>query len=444
MVADRLHAELLRPCTGFLPAVIVFADMPEPNVWIPRGHGFGTIPKLADRNSCGSFIEGRVIVTFLGQSDRTGKEIPVHTPQTHIRTVKVSGYKSLRNAQIELTSLNVLIGANGSGKSNFASLFEFLAASLDAELDGYVGRTGGPDSILFQGAKTTDEIAAAVTVSTVAGTGTLHQRCAFKPPDSLFYSGNHAGRPTNVDRSDELAIDDLCSVIKHDGAGHPGHLIYESLKSRTFRLHLRDTSLNSPIRTECYIEDNQRLYSNGGNLAAMLYLIKQTEPKVFERIRSTIRRVVPGFDEFVLEPKRLNPKNILLNWKQTGSDYILGPHQISDGSLRSMALVTLLLQSGSGLPDLIVLDEPELGLHPHAASMIAGLIRAASVRSQVVVCTQSPTFVDEFSPEEVIVAETRDRESQFRRLDPESLRSWLEDYSLGELWQKNVIGGGPV
>lgn len=374
----------------------------------------------------------------------------MHTPGTHIRTVKVSGYKSLRNAEIQLTSLNVLIGPNGAGKSNFASLFEFLAASLDGRLDGYVGRNGGPNSILFQGAKTTDELAVAVTVSTkstdstAAGTGTLHQRCAFKPPDSLFYSGNHARRPTNADRSDELVIDELCSVIKHDGAGHPGQLIYESLKSRTFRLHLLDTSLDSPIRTECYIEDNGRLHSNGGNLAAMLYLVKHTQPKVFERIRSTIRKVVPGFDDFVLEPKRLNPRNILLNWKQTGSDYLLGPHQISDGSLRSMALVTLLLQQGSDPPDLIVLDEPELGLHPHAASMIAGLIRAASVRSQVIVCTQSPTFVDEFLPEEVIVADTRDRESRFRRLDPESLKGWLEEYSLGELWQKNVIGGGPV
>lgn len=368
----------------------------------------------------------------------------MQTPKSHIRTVKVSGYKSLRHAEIELTSLNVLIGANGAGKSNFASLFNFLAASLDAKLDSFVGRNGGPHSILFQGAKTTDELAVAVTATTDAGTGTLYQRCAFKPPDSLFYSGDHAGRQTNIDRSDEILIDDLCSIIKHDGEGHPGRLIYESLKSRTFRLHLLDTSLNSSIRTEGYIEDNEQLHGDGGNLAARLYLFKQKTPKVFERIRSTVQKVVPGFDDFVLEPKRLNPKNILLNWRQTGSDYILGPHQLSDGSLRSIALVTTLIQPISDLPDLIVLDEPELGLHPHAATMIAGLIRAASVNSQIIVCTQSPTFVDEFLPEEVIVAETRDRESSFRRLDADSLQNWMEEYSLGELWQKNVIGGGPV
>lgn len=364
--------------------------------------------------------------------------------QPQIHTIRVSGYKSLRQCEIELTSLNLLIGANGAGKSNLASLFEFLTASLNHGLEEYVGRNGGPNSILFQGARTTDELAVAVTVSTVAGLGTLHQRCAFKPPDSMFYSGNHGGRPINIDRSDELVIDGLCSVIQHDGAGHPGQLIYESLKSRTFRLHLLDTSLNSPMRTECYIEDNARLRSDGGNLAARLYLFKQTTPRVYERIRSTIRKIVPGFDDFVLEPQRLNPRNILLNWKQLGSDYLLGPHQFSDGSLRSMALVTFLLQPSRDLPDLIVLDEPELGLHPHAASMIAGLIRATAVKSQVLVCTQSPTFVDEFLPEEVIVAESRDCESQFRRLAPDSLTNWLEQYSLGELWQKNVVGGGPV
>lgn len=371
-------------------------------------------------------------------------ETLVQPHRSRIRTIQVSGFKSLRQIEVELTSLNVLIGANGAGKSNFASLFEFLAASLDARLEEYVGQNGGPNSILFQGAKITDELAVAVTASTAAGDGTLFQRCAFRPPDSLFYASDHVGRSANADRSNELGIDGLCSVVRHTGGGHPGQLIYESLKSRTFRWHLLDTSLNSSIRTECYLEDNQRLHGDGGNLAAMLYLFRQTRPMVFERIRSTIRKIVPGFADFVLEPKRLNLRNILLNWTQTGSDYILGPHQISDGSLRAMALATLLLQPESDLPDLIILDEPELGLHPHATSMIAGLIRAASVETQVIVCTQSPTFLDEFLPEEVIVTETRDRQTQFRRLDTSSLQDWLEDYSLGQLWQKNVTGGGPV
>ncbi|HAH47707.1 AAA family ATPase [Gimesia sp.] len=367
-----------------------------------------------------------------------------------IQSLNVTGFKSLREVDVKLTSLNLLIGANGAGKSNLASLFEFLAASLDARLDGYVGRNGGPNSLLFQGAKTTDALEVHVTVKTVVGSGTLHQRCSFKPPDSLFYDIRPVARKS-FEWANEMIIDDICSVSKdiyndamYDGESHPGQLIYESLKSSSFRLHLLDTSLTSPLRTECYIEDNKRLRWDGGNLAAMLYYYKSSHHKIYDRILSTIRKIVPGFDTFEMEPQRANPRNILLNWKQIGSDYLLGPHQISDGSLRVMVLVTLLLQPQKTLPDLIILDEPELGLHPHAMSMIAGLIQAASVNSQLLVCTQSPTFLDEFSPEEVIVAEARDRESQFRRLDEKDLTNWLDDYSLGELWQKNVFGGGPV
>jgi predicted ATPase len=150
------------------------------------------------------------------------------------------------------------------------------------------------------------------------------------------------------------------------------------------------------------------------------------------------------FDDFVLEPSRLNPNSILLNWKQLGSDYVLGPHQMSDGSLRAVALIAALLQPDDNLPDLLVLDEPELGLHPYAISILAGLIRAASSKTQVVVSTQSAALVDEFAAEEVIVVESENQQSRFRRLDPEMLKDWLSEYSLGELWEKNVIGGGPL
>ena len=192
-----------------------------------------------------------------------------------------------------------------------------------------------------------------------------------------------------------------------------------------------------------YIEENQHLNADGGNLAAMLYLYKQTKPLVYDRIKSTVRKIMPMFDDFVLEPQRLNPKNILLNWKQTGSEYLFGPHQLSDGTLRAMALITLFLQPQEDLPDVIILDEPELGLHPHAIEIITGLIRAASLKTQVILTTQSTTFLDHFEPEEIIVVDFEAGHSVFRRLEPEELKDWLEDYSVSELWEKNVLGGGP-
>ncbi len=208
--------------------------------------------------------------------------------------------------------------------------------------------------------------------------------------------------------------------------------------------HFHDTSLTAKVRLPCYIEDNQRLHSDGGNLPAMLYLYQQNDPVVYRRIVNTLRKMAPFFGDFVLEPRRLDPTRILLNWRQKQKDYLLGPHQLSDGTLRALALVTLLLQPERDLPSLIILDESELGLHPHAVEILVGLICSVSQKSQVILATQSPTFVDFFQPEEIIVTELNQGCSEFRRLDSEEFTDWLEDYSVGELWQKNVIGGGPL
>ena len=366
------------------------------------------------------------------------------TERPFVENLELAGFKSIRQAHIDFKKLNVLIGSNGAGKSNLVSFFALLRASLDSQLNGYVGRNGGPNALLHLGARHTGEISAALTVQTAAGRGVLHQRLGFRAPDSLFYDTNHASSPEGVDRSGEMVFDGLCSVIKLSGAGHPGALIYYSLKDRLATYHLVDTSLTSAIRTEGYIQDNQRLNSDGGNLAAILYLYKSKLPMVYNRIRSTVRKIAPSFDDFVLEPQRFNPINILLNWRQAGSDYLLGPHQISDGTLRAMALTTLLLQPTADLPDLLILDEPELGLHPLAITIISGLIRAASVNVQVVVTTQSTAFLDQFGVDEIVVVDSAEGASQFRRLDASSLKDWLEEYSVGELWQKNVIGGGPM
>ena len=164
----------------------------------------------------------------------------------------------------------------------------------------------------------------------------------------------------------------------------------------------------------------------------------------YRRIVSVVRKMVPNFDDFVLTPEMLNQNSILLKWRQREHDYLFGPHQLSDGSLRAIALVTLLLQPEKDRPNLIFLDEVEIGLHPYALELIAGLIRAASVKTQIIVATQSAAFVDQFQPEEIIVAEAPRGETLFRRLAAEPLRDWLEDYSVGELWEKNVIGGGPM
>jgi len=360
-----------------------------------------------------------------------------------IERCRISGFKSIREADITLNPLNVVIGANGAGKSNLVSFFSLLQASLDARLDGYIGRYGGPNAFLHLGSKVTSEIRSALTVNTEAGRGTLFQRLEFQAPDSLVYSHNHAHVPAGVDRSNEITIDGLCSVIKENGPSDPQQCIYFRLKDGIGAFHFHDTTLTAPIRAAGYVEDNRRLHENGGNLAAFLYRLGKTKKSVYQRIVSTVRMCAPFFEDFSLAPRALDPQRILLNWRQKDCDYEFGPHQLSDGTIRAMALVALLLQPEAELPKFIVIDEPEIGLHPYAINVIAALFKKASHHTQLLVATQSSTLLDEFGPDDVLCAERRGQESVFFRPDAAKLSDWLSDYSLGEIWQKNVIGGGP-
>jgi predicted ATPase len=241
------------------------------------------------------------------------------------------------------------------------------------------------------------------------------------------------------------------------GAGHSESLLVEKaaegnktagvarsvlLGWRVFQFH--DTSETALIRQNHYINDNTYLRNDAGNLAPFLYMLQQTKPDYYSRIVATIRQIAPFFGDFVLHPSPLNPNEIFLDWLERDHDVLFGAHQVSDGTLRMMALLTLLMQPEEMMPGVIVIDEPELGLHPYAIAVIASLIRGVSERTQVLLCTQSARLVDEFEPADIVVVDRVGGESTFQRQGPERLRDWLEEYSLGELWEKNVLGGRPA
>jgi len=142
-----------------------------------------------------------------------------------------------------------------------------------------------------------------------------------------------------------------------------------------------------------------------------------------------------------LESERDNPQSIRLRWKHRGSDDTFDASDFSDGTLRFICLTTLLLQPR--LPTIILLDEPELGLHPYALHLLAGMMRAASANTQIIASTQSVTLANQFSCEDLIIVDRVNDASQFRRLDEQELADWLDEYSIGELWEKNIIGGAP-
>lgn len=363
-------------------------------------------------------------------------------------SIEIRGYRSIKEIRLELGSLNLLIGANGAGKSNFVSFFKLLNEMMGRRLQQYIGTSGRAQSILHFGPKATPQLEAILQFRAEPGLNVYQLRLAHAQDDTLIFT-----EESLEFHRDGSSVPKLVKL----GAGHaetrlnematqgePTARVVRHLLNQCRVYHFHDTSPTARVRQHGYIHDNRWLMPDAGNLAAMLYAYRETAPSAYSRVLSAVRKVVPEFDDFDLEPDRLNPNDIRLSWRKQGHDYLFGPHQISDGSLRAIALCTLLLQPEDNLPDVIILDEPELGLHPHALEIIAGLIRAAATRSQIIAATQSQSFVDYFGPSEIVVVEAVQGRSSFRRLDPEDLRLWLEDFALGELWQRNVLGGGPL
>ncbi len=367
----------------------------------------------------------------------------------HLKRIELSGFKSIEKMDLELRSMNVLIGANGAGKSNLVSLFDFLNAIRCQKLRDYVMRSGGAEDLLYYGAKKTPRIEVRLNFRLATSSLDYEARLASTAKGSLFFESERAVLHLAESKEPPL-IDDL-------GVGHAESKLDQLAESELFvgavnsmlrrckAFHFNDTSVASRMRRSSYLHDNANLHFDAGNLAAILYKIRRArdETPAYRRIAETIRQIAPWFDGFVLEPLEPNKTDVLLNWRDQFSDRIFGPHQLPDGALRAMALITLLLQPEEDLPSLIVIDEPELGLHPAAIVALAGLLKAVSRHSQVIIATQSVTLLEEFDAGDVIVVDREDGRSTFTRLDPERLKEWLEEYTLGELWQKNSIGGGP-
>ncbi len=368
-----------------------------------------------------------------------------------LKRIEIKGYRSIKSAEIELGALNILIGANGAGKSNFVSFFKMLNELRADRLQQYIGTSGRAQALLHFGPKVTLQLEGRLEFEVHGrrnATNWYNMRLFHASGDTLVFAeetlgfqeaGFHTPKMTPLGAGhQESRIGDEANK------GDPTAKSIRFLLDRCRAYHFHDTSPTARVRQYCYINDNDWLMPDAGNLAAMLFAYLQTATVVYNRIISTIRKIMPEFDDFELAPSRLNANDIMLNWRKVGSDYLFGPHQISDGSLRAMAICTLFLQPEANLPKVIVLDEPELGLHPHALAIVAGLIRAASTRTQVIAATQSQSLLDFFELSEIITVETHEGQSVFHRLEPDVLRDWLEDYSIGELWRRNVLGGGPL
>jgi predicted ATPase len=365
------------------------------------------------------------------------------TPKNPLEEITLSGYKSIRELKaLRLNSgLNVLIGANGSGKTNFVRFFELLGHIMDPSkgLQNYVSQRRGANAFLFRGAKVTPEFSAHLKF------GLNEYKFTLRAADdgfSLFFAQESA----------PFAGVRFGSTTHDQGSGHQESALVRKFPrgwaSETWTVqvlqgwrvhHFHDTSPNARIMGPINIVDNDPLHSDAANLAAFLLRISETHPEHFARIVETVRQVAPFFGSFVLKEVAAGATQLL--WKDRFCDLVYYPSQLSDGTLRYICLATLLLQPDP--PATLIIDEPELGLHPLAIKLLASLLHDAAQRGQILVSTQSSLLLDEVEPEQVIVANQRDGETILERLDVSRLETWLEDYTLGQLWEKNQIGGNP-
>ncbi|WP_214711498.1 MULTISPECIES: AAA family ATPase [unclassified Exiguobacterium] len=358
--------------------------------------------------------------------------------------ITLQGYKSIKELELELKSINVLIGPNGAGKSNFISFFKLLNDVVNESLQNSVAKAGGADSLMYFGVKNTDQISFKLSFGQNSYSVNLKAT-----DDSKLYFDSEYTSFQGVGYSDPL--------INTLGNGHfETELVKESKRAphktviadyiiRSLKkwkvYHFHDTSDSSKIKQTCRIDDNEYFKEDGSNLASFLYYLKLKHENNYTAIVNTVQLVAPFIKDFDLNPSKLNEEKIRLKWRHKHSNDQFDVSQLSDGTLRFICISVLMLQPN--LPDTVILDEPELGLHPFAINLLASLFKSMEEKTQLIISTQSLMLMDNFELSDIVIVDYMDNSSVIGRLNEEDFDEWLEEYSLGELWEKNILGGRP-
>jgi len=359
-------------------------------------------------------------------------------------TLTVRGFKSIRSLEdFRLSNLNVLIGGNGAGKSNIIDLFRMISAMMRPNgLREFVENNA--DSYLFGGPKQTQRIEIRLKFGqngydfdlapTEDGAFLVNNEKRY------YFSNGKPARPLNLGSGNF----DPALLLDKDSEGYDSPhgaswYTYNAINSWQI-YHFYDTSSRAGMRRLHDQGHKGNLFGDASNIAPFLLHLRDKFPGSYREIIDAIQLVTPFFDDFVLEPSQ--NENLRLNWRQKGlNDYPMRPSQLSDGSIRFICLATALLQPNP--PATIIIDEPELGLHPQAVAILAELIRSAAKRTEIIISTQSPSLIDGFSIDDIIVTNRKEGATVFERLTEDDFTAWLENYSVGDLWAKNVISGGP-
>ncbi len=365
-----------------------------------------------------------------------------------LERLKLSSFKSIKEMDLELRPINILIGANGAGKSNLISFFQLLNLMMLGQLQEYVGRAGGASRLLHLGPKSSQIMEAdlffgknrySFSLAYASGDQLVFTREIFsyrQHDNDLGVGHKEAKLPQFADEAEQTPNNSAVRTAKFVRAVLNSWRVY----------HFADTSPEARVKQNRKMTENRNLLHDAANLASYLFLIRAKHPGSYQQIKETVRLAAPFFDDFVLESLELNPELIRLAWKEMeAEDYIFDAHQLPDGLLRFICLATLFLQPEEKQPNMFIVDEPELGLHPYAVRLLGEMVRGVTDKGQVLFSTQSVNLLDEFEPEDVVVVDRSDKGSLFKRLQPDELSAWIEEeYTLGELWEKNVLGGRPA
>ena len=376
-----------------------------------------------------------------------------------ITRLRVQGYRSLGDVTLEFGQVNVVIGANGSGKSNLLSFLRLLPLLRTRSLRRFVADLGGADALLFRGGKITPELFAEIELRHDGEVLRYDLRLARTQADGLVFveEGVAQQEADGAWSRQSLGVGHTESLLEEAEGSGAVHAMCRALARIGF-YHFHDTSPTSSLRSAGRANDHRSLRSDGSNLAAYLLALQQSPAHRAEwrLLSGLVRRIAPFIKELEPAPVNADPEtfridnpgadadrvSVRLDWLDE-HDQRYGVHQLSDGTLRAIALFSALTQPKDRLPACISIDEPELGLHPAALTLLVGLMRSVAPRCQVFLATQSTDLLDRFDVEEVVVADRVDGATRFTRLDPIGLAGWLEDYSLSELFDKNLLGGRP-
>lgn len=368
-----------------------------------------------------------------------------------IEQINLRNYKSIRELDLTFGQINIMIGGNGVGKSNLISYFKFLNRIINQQLTIHVSRNGGGNSFLYFGRKVSSSLSAEI----IFGNGPYKNAYSFTlepdTEDQFYFSKEHISFDKGINNWSRYSLGEgqketqLFNYNKNDSNIHGGPKGISNYVISAFKglrlYHFHDTSDSARVKQAGDVNDNRELREDASNLAAFLYKLKQLHLPNYQQIETAIRRIAPFFQRFDLKPSELSPDKIRLEWLEKGSDEYFNASSLSDGTLRMMCLITLLLQPKP--PATIIIDEPELGLHPTAIHLLASIIKSVANQVQIIISTQSVTFINQFTPEDLIIVERIDGQSAFHRIDNERLVIWQDEYALGELWEKNLIGGRP-